>query len=769
MRKSIKKCMCFLITFILVWTSIPMLWGYQNVEASEVVPEGYTPIYTIEDLVGINNNPSGKYILMNDIDMTEETAEGGSWDTGHGWTPLDEFHGIFDGNGKRIIGMHIYGNAGSYVGLFSSTSGSSTEIRNLAMVDVNISLSGGGTYVGAIVGCYYTFYKNTSNKIRSCYATGKIDTSRTNDCYIGGLAGYINGSYVISDCYNQIEITSSYDSSGVYIGGILGCKAYEGSIVHCYNTAKLSGLENQQCGSIIGKSHYGSDMSECYSLFGAPTSYEGTILTDAQMHIKNSFKGFDFDSTWFIDPNSTHPYPQLMNNLQRRITKIVLSSVPNETNYYQGDSLNLRGGVVTISYEDGYDTDLLLEDTMISGYEKMNVGTQTVLVTYGRLSISYQVTVNAIPVTQITIPSGSAVSVQKGYSVKLPVSILPSNASDQALTWTSSDSQIATVDNTGAVKGLKVGEVEITTTAHNGVYATHMLHVTSPSTVLKLDQSEVTMNKNDTCQLTAFMSPVDTSDQITWTSSDAEVVSVSSDGLLSGCNAGKASIIALADSGIKAKCDVTVFQSITDYYILGVTDKSSTGKEITQDIAVTDGQKTLTKGQDYVVSYSNNINPGTAKIIVTGIGYFNDKLEKEYTIKQGISTNDTSTKSDTSTNASAQTTNKTNTSQISISSITGNQTKFIDTVRIIKLKNSATKKLTIKYSQASKAEGYQIRYSTKSSMKGAKKRFVSSNIYSIKGLKKKKYYIQVRAYIVDEDGDKVYSAWSSKKSVQVKK
>jgi len=122
------------------------------------IPEGYTPIYTIADLAGINSNPSGKYILMNDIDMTKETSPGGSWDTGHGWTPLDAFNGIFDGNGHRIIGMHIYGDCGNNIGLFSKIimwrdgeqSYNDAVIKNLGIVDCNIDISISNTRVGVI-------------------------------------------------------------------------------------------------------------------------------------------------------------------------------------------------------------------------------------------------------------------------------------------------------------------------------------------------------------------------------------------------------------------------------------------------------------------------------------------------------------------------------------------------------------------------------------------------------------------------------------------
>lgn len=50
-----------------------------------IIPEGYIGIYDIADLYGIRNNLTGKYILMNDIDMSKDTAEGGNWNlTGHG-------------------------------------------------------------------------------------------------------------------------------------------------------------------------------------------------------------------------------------------------------------------------------------------------------------------------------------------------------------------------------------------------------------------------------------------------------------------------------------------------------------------------------------------------------------------------------------------------------------------------------------------------------------------------------------------------------------
>ena len=58
-----------------------------------------------------------------------------------------------------------------------------------------------------------------------------------------------------------------------------------------------------------------------------------------------------------------------------------------------------------------------------------------------------------------------------------------------------------------------------------------------------------------------------------------------------------------------------------------------TGKEWKPEVTVSFNSATLTAGNDYTVSYENNINAGTAKIIITGIGdHFTGLTEKTFTI-----------------------------------------------------------------------------------------------------------------------------------------
>ena len=67
------------------------------------------------------------------------------------------------------------------------------------------------------------------------------------------------------------------------------------------------------------------------------------------------------------------------------------------------------------------------------------------------------------------------------------------------------------------------------------------------------------------------------------------------------------------------------------------------------------------------------------------------------------------------------------------------------------------------------AYGYQICYSTKKNMSGAKKKVTKKLSKTLTGLKsKKKYYVKVRAFKKDSTGNRVYGKWSAVKAVKIK-
>lgn len=110
--------------------------------------------------------------------------------------------------------------------------------------------------------------------------------------------------------------------------------------------------------------------------------------------------------------------------------------------------------------------------------------------------------------------------------------------------------------------------------------------------------------------------------------------------------------------------------------------------------------------------------------------------------------------------------------------ITGNTTFYAQWSKIkpkktavSSLKNNSKKTVRVKIKNVKTASGYQIRYSTKKNMSSAKKKNVSENACTINNLKKgKTYYVQVRMYQKDSvTGKTKYGAWSSTKSVKIKK
>ena len=88
----------------------------------------------------------------------------------------------------------------------------------------------------------------------------------------------------------------------------------------------------------------------------------------------------------------------------------------------------------------------------------------------------------------------------------------------------------------------------------------------------------------------------------------------------------------------------------------------------------------------------------------------------------------------------------------------------------VKLKNTKDKKLTIKWGKVKGVKGYEIQYSlNKSFTKSKKTKLSSGTSLTVKNLKKKKYYVRVRAYTKDSNGKKVYSKWSSVKKIKIKR
>lgn len=78
----------------------------------------------------------------------------------------------------------------------------------------------------------------------------------------------------------------------------------------------------------------------------------------------------------------------------------------------------------------------------------------------------------------------------------------------------------------------------------------------------------------------------------------------------------------------------TELKDISNLQITEIENKIYTGKLITPEVRVKDGEKILIKNIDYTISYNNNINIGTATATITGIGKYMGKVEKNFEIER---------------------------------------------------------------------------------------------------------------------------------------
>lgn len=750
-RRVLKKVLAIVLTLAMIIPSVVLFKNVDVIAATqeEEIPEGYIPIYDISELYAIRNDLDGKYILMNDLDMSQDTD---LYDVGNGWVPIDGFSGIFDGNGHFIKNMKIYGNVRYHAGLFGDCSGE-CKIKNLGMVDVDVNIEADTSdfSFGTIASCRQYDYSR-SLEISNCFVTGKIqilcnEYDYRDDIFIGGLVG--GGNYLaevnLNNCYNSADINVKASSAGV--AGLCGGDAI---VVNCINQGNI--MYNDELGTPISYYSFGHgtgyDYTNCFYMLNVSKNDSwATALTETQMKNKNFFTGFDFEDTWFIDPYSNYPHPQLKACPQQRIDSIEIVNVPTKTVYSQGDKLDCTGGIIKLIYEDGLEQEVLLTDKMLCDYDMTKIGMQKIPVIYcGIAETQFEIMVNEIPVESVQLNKNET-TIYKGKSETLSATVLPENATNKDITWSVVSGDSVTVDNNGKVTANKQGISTVRATSQNGKYADCIVHVEIPCILLQLTNYNVTINKGDTSSVEDTigytMSPLDCTDTVTWKSSNDKVLMIDDNGIMTGFAAGTVTVIGTTSSGTTAMANVTVQRNINEFTVTGLSNKYYTGKAIKQKIAVSDGSTTLKENVDYKVSYQENVNVGTAKMKITGIAPYVGTIEHSFQI--------------------LQTQEEQEQKQVVIKRPSKARIKSV---------TAGKKKLTVTWKKVSGARGYKVQFATnKKFSKGLKTYSVSSSTTKkvCKGLKKRKtYYVRVAAYCNNEEGTLLMGKYSSVKAKKTK-
>lgn len=183
---------------------------------------------------------------------------------------------------------------------------------------------------------------------------------------------------------------------------------------------------------------------------------------------------------------------------------------------------------------------------------------------YCDVTVTGQTTATEVRVTSVTIDETT--TVKDGATKRLSAQVLPENATNKNVTWSTSDSDIVSVDRYGNITGVDEGRATITVTTADGgktdscrvtvIPADEWVRVTGVS--LNLVETKLPVGFTD--QLRYLLEPSDASDQtVVWSSSNSDVASVDDDGTITAKRRGTADItVTTVDRSRTYTCSVTV-------------------------------------------------------------------------------------------------------------------------------------------------------------------------------------------------------------------
>ena len=249
-----KRFFSLLLAAVMIFSLLPMgSFAEETAESMEFAGGNGTKeapylVSTKEQLNNVRNHLDAHYKMVADIVFLDEdfNENGPFYNEGKGWQPIGTseapFTGSFDGNNNSVSGMTITTGIEQTlsVGLFGRSNG---EIKNINMSETDITVVGDSTvqstsndyvYLGAVVGYGSATDCDSSGKINiSC-----ISTARSCCIYAGGVVGYGSATNCSNDCTLEAYVSSgSSRYASVSIGGICGRGE---SIEKCTNNGVLS-------------------------------------------------------------------------------------------------------------------------------------------------------------------------------------------------------------------------------------------------------------------------------------------------------------------------------------------------------------------------------------------------------------------------------------------------------------------------------------------------------------------------------------------------
>jgi len=732
-----------------------------NIEFPDVLGSGTKENpYVISDvktfLYLMQNDTKNKYYkLANDLDFSSITNY-----------PKIDFTGYLNGNNKTVR------NIKSNYGLFASVGdyGTNSIVENLFIE--NITATGNGDYLGGFTSVA------SSATIRNVHIkSGQVKNVESFNSLssTGGFVGNVYNDVTIENCSSNAAVSSPKNASG-FIGlnqnAIIKRVFVTGSVSGSSNVGTVIALQS------ISDSTYNVPQAVYYELKDSNIKSVGgySAIHDLNVLPSSSLtKGINSLSVpkqlnlnvgasvnYNVSINLEHSISASNTNASYNNGKIVGKTAGNSQIYmdFSVGSLSFRM-TTDVSIKSGTSTTTTIKPTTTTKKpttttkkpttttkkpttttKKPTTTTKKPTTTTKKPTTTTKkpptttkkptttakkpttTTKKVVPIKSVKINQGN-ISLGVNKTSKLTATINPGNTTQsKALTWTSSNKKIATVDKYGNVKGIKAGTANITVKTSNG--KTHTIKVTvkkpTPIKSIKLNKKILKLELNKTYQLKATINPSSTTDSkvLTWSTSNKKVAIVDKNGKITAVGGGSATITVTTSNKKKAKVKVTVSKiNAKKATITAIKNQIQTGKALKPYVQVKLNGKVLKNGKDYTVTYKNNKKAGKATVTV--------KFKGNYT----------GTKTDS----------------------------FIIIPSKVNIKNPSTSKksITVKYSKVSGAKTYQTAYR----LKGTNKWSYTTKSKISKLTSGKEYEVMIRAGIKNGKNT-IYGTWSNVKTIKVK-
>ena len=312
-----------------------------------------------------------------------------------------------------------------------------------------------------------------------------------------------------------IETTATGNLNNSDTGVFVGINGFTGG------THSISGTLSTAAGNVtvdyagtsssyLNNEHIRMYQSGSTLIFTAPEGYELTkiifTITNGDSANMDADEGTYNAGTWtgtgsevtFTGKNATIRLSKAEVTLKKKVETGALLSIAVDnpkTEFSVGDEFEF-GGTVTASYDNEVTKDVTSESTF-TGYNLNTAGNQTVTVSYTEEEVTktttYDITVSEVAVTGITLDKEET-TILVGITKTLKATIEPANATDKTVIWTSSDENVATVDENGVVTAVAAGTATIMATSNENDEITASCAVT---VVAEIDETTVTGNLNN--------------------------------------------------------------------------------------------------------------------------------------------------------------------------------------------------------------------------------------------------------------------------------